>query len=44
MKIRQLFDSNWHLWKEIRLDARKNSPESFGFSYEEVPWYRTYST
>ncbi|HAT4400021.1 TPA: GNAT family N-acetyltransferase [Legionella pneumophila] len=35
MKIRQLFDADWHLWKEIRLEALTNSPESFGSSYEE---------
>ncbi|HAT4455401.1 TPA: GNAT family N-acetyltransferase [Legionella pneumophila] len=35
MKIRQLFDADWHLWKEIRLEALNNSPESFGSSYEE---------
>ncbi|MBN9230371.1 MAG: GNAT family N-acetyltransferase [Legionella sp.] len=35
MKIRQLFDADWHLWKEIRLEALANSPESFGSSYEE---------
>lgn len=35
MKIRQLFDADWHPWKEIRLEALTNSPESFGSSYEE---------
>ncbi|HAT8893446.1 TPA: GNAT family N-acetyltransferase [Legionella pneumophila] len=35
MKIRQLFDADWDLWKEIRLEALNNSPESFGSSYEE---------
>lgn len=35
MKIKQLFDADWHLWKEIRLEALNNSPESFGSSYEE---------
>ncbi|HAT8609224.1 TPA: GNAT family N-acetyltransferase [Legionella pneumophila] len=35
MRIRQLFDTDWHLWKEIRLEALNNSPENFGSSYEE---------
>ncbi|HCU6014361.1 TPA: GNAT family N-acetyltransferase, partial [Legionella pneumophila] len=35
MKIRQLFDTDWHLWKEIRLEALNNSPENFGSSYED---------
>lgn len=35
MKIRQLFDADWNIWKEIRLEALANSPESFGSSYDE---------
>ncbi|CZL29099.1 putative acetyltransferase YhhY [Legionella pneumophila] len=35
MKIRQLFNADWHIWKDIRLEALNNSPESFGSSYEE---------
>ena len=35
MKIRMLMQEDWQLWKLFRLDALKNSPESFGSSYEE---------
>ena len=35
MKIRQLFDEDWPLWKEIRLEALQYAPENFGSSYEE---------
>ena len=35
MKIRQLLDADWNIWKEIRLEALANSPESFGSSYDE---------
>ncbi|HAT2049070.1 TPA: GNAT family N-acetyltransferase [Legionella pneumophila] len=39
MKIRQLCDADWNLWKDIRLSALKHSPESFGSSYdEELQW------
>lgn len=40
MKIRQLLDVDWHQWKEIRLEALHNSPESFASSYsEELEWH-----
>ena len=35
MKIRMLTQDDWKLWKSFRLEALKNSPESFGSSYEE---------
>lgn len=35
MKIRQLLDTDWEVWKNIRLEALNNSPESFASSYEE---------
>lgn len=35
MKIRQLYNQDWKLWKEIRLEALKNSPENFASSFEE---------
>ena len=39
MKIRMLTQEDWQLWKLFRLKALKNSPESFGSSYEEeVNW------
>ncbi len=37
--IKQLTVDDWKIWKELRLEALKNSPESFGSSYEEeVNW------
>ena len=31
--------NDWQLWKNFRLDALKNAPESFGSSYEEeINW------
>ncbi len=37
--IKQLTAQDWKIWKELRLEALKNSPESFGSSYEEeVIW------
>lgn len=33
--IRQLMDADWRLWKDIRLEALQNAPESFGSSLEE---------
>ena len=33
--IKQLTSADWKIWKELRLEALKNSPESFGSSYEE---------
>ncbi len=37
--IKQLTAEDWKIWKELRLEALKNSPESFGSSYEEeVNW------
>jgi len=37
--IKQLTAEDWKIWKELRLGALKNSPESFGSSYEEeVNW------
>jgi ribosomal protein S18 acetylase RimI-like enzyme len=39
MKIRMLTQEDWQPWKLLRLEALKNSPESFGSSYEEeVNW------
>ncbi|HAU0263898.1 TPA: GNAT family N-acetyltransferase [Legionella pneumophila] len=35
MKIKVLIQEDWELWKSFRLEALKNSPESFGSSYEE---------
>lgn len=35
MKIKMLTQKDWQLWKLLRLEALKNSPESFGSSYEE---------
>lgn len=35
MQIKKLTQKDWQLWKEFRLEALKNSPESFGSSYEE---------
>lgn len=35
MKIRVLTPEDWNIWKQFRLDALKNSPDSFGSSYEE---------
>ncbi|KTD33604.1 methyltransferase [Legionella nautarum] len=35
MKIKRLMQEDWELWKSCRLEALKNSPESFGSSYEE---------
>lgn len=34
-KIRLLKEQDWQLWKDIRLEALKNHPESFSGSYEE---------
>lgn len=33
--IKQLGADDWKIWKNFRLEALKNSPESFGSSYEE---------
>ena len=33
--IKQLGADDWQIWKNFRLEALKNSPESFGSSYEE---------
>ena len=39
MKIRMLTQDDWKLWKSFRLEALKNSAESFGSSYgEELNW------
>jgi len=35
MKIGMLTQEDWQPWKLLRLEALKNSPESFGSSYEE---------
>lgn len=35
MKIRLLTADDWQIWKEIRLEALQNAPESFGSSFEE---------
>ncbi len=35
MKIKRVMQKDWELWKSFRLEALKNSPESFGSSYEE---------
>lgn len=35
MKIKLLTKEDWKIWKSFRLEALKNSPESFGSSYEE---------
>lgn len=35
MNIRILTQADWEIWKQIRLEALKNEPESFGSSYEE---------
>lgn len=35
MKIRLLTQEDWKIWKELRLDALKNVPASFGSSYTE---------
>lgn len=35
MNIRILTQEDWSIWKQFRLEALKNSPESFGSSYEE---------
>jgi ribosomal protein S18 acetylase RimI-like enzyme len=35
MKIKILTQEDWQIWKSIRLEALKNSPENFGSSYEE---------
>ncbi|WHN66247.1 GNAT family N-acetyltransferase [Cysteiniphilum sp. QT6929] len=34
--IRLLTSADWQLWKAIRLQALKDSPQSFGSSYEET--------
>lgn len=33
--IKQLIAEDWKIWKELRLEALKDLPESFGSSYEE---------
>jgi len=39
LTIKQLGADDWQIWKNFRLEALKNSPESFGSSYEEeVNW------
>ena len=39
MKIKILAQEDWKIWRSFRLEALKNSPESFGSSYEEeVNW------
>ncbi len=35
MKIRMLTPDDWQIWKNFRLEALKNAPESFGSSHEE---------
>ena len=35
MKITILTQEDWKIWKSFRLEALKNSPESFGSSHEE---------
>lgn len=35
MKIKMLTQEDWKIWKSFRLEALKNSPESFGSFYEE---------
>jgi len=35
MQIKKLTQEDWELWRSFRLEALKNSPESFGSSYEE---------
>ena len=35
LMIKQLQQEDWKLWKEVRLEAVKLHPESFGGSYEE---------
>ncbi len=35
MKTRILTSKDWQVWKQFRLEALLNSPESFGSSYEE---------
>lgn len=35
MKMKMLTKNDWEIWKQFRLAALKNSPESFGSSYEE---------
>ena len=35
MKMKILTQEDWKIWKSFRLEALKNSPESFGSSYEE---------
>ena len=35
MDIRRLTPQDWQIWKQLRLEALKNAPESFGSSYEE---------
>ena len=37
--IKQLTAGDWKIWKELRLEALKNSSEIFGSSYvEDVNW------
>jgi len=37
MNITILTKEDWNIWKLFRLEALKNSPESFGSAYEEEP-------
>lgn len=41
MNIKRLVQSNWEDWKNIRLQALRNEPCSFGGSYEEAVNYST---
>ena len=36
--IKKASISDWKIYREIRLDALKTNPESFGRSYEEEAW------
>ena len=35
MIVRILQQGDWQIWKDLRLEALKNTPESFGSAYEE---------
>lgn len=35
MNIRILTKADWKIWKQLRLEALQNTPESFRSSYEE---------
>lgn len=40
MHIRILTEKDWKIWKQLRLEALEDSPESFESSYEEeVSWH-----